>query len=53
VKLLRGLVEAAYAYRWELAGFSGYRGVEQLAETVVVEFRRAGMSRSAEGRGER
>jgi hypothetical protein len=42
VKRLRELVEAAYAYRWEEAGVSGYRDVEQLAEAVAVEFRRAG-----------
>jgi hypothetical protein len=41
VKRLRGLVDAVYAYRGE-AGVSIYRDVEQLAEVVVEEFRRAG-----------
>jgi len=41
VKHLRELVDVVYAYRWE-AGVSSYRDVEQLAEAVVEEFRRAG-----------
>jgi hypothetical protein len=41
VKRLRELVDVIYAYREE-AEVSGYRDVEQLAEAVVEEFRRAG-----------
>jgi len=41
VKRLRELVDVVYAYREE-AGVSSYRDVEQLAEAVVEEFRRAG-----------
>jgi hypothetical protein len=41
VKRLRELVDVVYAYREE-AGVSKYRDVEQLAEAVVEEFRRAG-----------
>ena len=41
VRRLRGLVDVVYAYRGE-AGVSIYRDVEQLAEAVVEEFRRAG-----------
>jgi hypothetical protein len=41
VRRLRELVDVVYAYRGE-AGVSSYRGVEQLAEAVVEEFRRAG-----------
>ena len=41
VKRLRELVDVIYAYREE-AGVSSYRDVEQLAEAVVEEFRRAG-----------
>jgi hypothetical protein len=40
VKRLRELVDVAYAYREE-AGVSIYRDVEQLAEAVAEEFRRA------------
>ena len=41
VKRLRELVDVAYAYREE-AGVSIYRDVEQLAEAVAEEFKRAG-----------
>jgi len=41
VKRLRELVDVVYAYGKE-AGVSSYRDVEQLAEAVVEEFRRAG-----------
>ncbi len=41
VKRLRELVDVIYAYREE-AGVSSYRDVEQLAEAVVEEFKRAG-----------
>jgi hypothetical protein len=41
VKRLRDLIDVVYAYREE-AGVSSYRDVEQLAEAVVEEFRRAG-----------
>jgi tetratricopeptide (TPR) repeat protein len=41
VRRLRELVDVVYAYREE-AGISIYRDVEQLAEAVVEEFRRAG-----------
>jgi hypothetical protein len=41
VKRLRDLIDVAYAYRGE-AGVFIYRDVEQLAEAVVKEFRRAG-----------
>ncbi len=41
VKRLRELVDVVYAYREEV-GVSSYRDVEQLAEAVVEEFRRAG-----------
>jgi hypothetical protein len=41
VKRLRDLIDVVYAYREE-AGISKYRDVEQLAEAVVEEFRRAG-----------
>jgi len=41
VKRLRELVDVIYAYKEE-AGVSSYRDVEQLADAVVEEFRRAG-----------
>ena len=41
VKRLRDLIDVVYAYREE-AGVSKYRDVEQLANAVVEEFRRAG-----------
>jgi tetratricopeptide (TPR) repeat protein len=41
VKRLRDLIDVAYAYREE-TGVSNYRDVEQLADAVVEEFRRAG-----------
>jgi len=41
VKRLRDLINVAYAYREE-AGVSNYRDVEQLAETVAEESKRAG-----------
>ncbi|MFZ8811785.1 MAG: hypothetical protein ACO2PN_27265, partial [Pyrobaculum sp.] len=41
VKRLRDLIDVVYAYKEE-AGVSSYRDVEQLAEAVVEEFRRAG-----------
>jgi hypothetical protein len=41
VKRLRDLIDVIYAYREE-AGVFSYRDVEQLAEVVVEEFRRAG-----------
>ena len=41
VKHLRELIDVVYAYREE-TGVSKYRDVEQLADAVVEEFRRAG-----------
>ena len=41
MKRLRELVDVIYAYKEE-AGVSSYRDVEQLADAVVEEFRRAG-----------
>jgi len=41
VKRLRELIDVVYAYREE-TGVSKYRDVEQLADAVVEEFRRAG-----------